>query len=252
MRRLLPFARAPAWANFLRTQATSMNQRIGVALLFGGLSLVAAVGCEKSERIERYTVAKPPPIEPLASKNPHGANPHQFGAALSGPEEPTEPPKEPTDRTLGAIVPQGDKGWFFKLTGPKDAVAAKADDFTALVKSVHFSAAGKPQWTLPAGWQEQPGGDIRYATLSMPGEGKLEVSVTVLPKSLADEEYVLVNVNRWRGQLKLPPTTAEALAGESTPIKLAGATATVVNLLGVATGGGMRRPPFVPGARDGN
>jgi hypothetical protein len=122
------------------------------------------------------------------------------------------------------------------------------------LNSVRFSSEGKPQWTLPEGWQEQPGSQLRFATLVIPAEPKpLEVSVTVLPNSGEDDEaYVLLNVNRWRGQLRLPPTTKEQLAGESTQVPLDGATATVVNLLGTAAPDGMGRPPFMSGARDGN
>ncbi len=63
--------------------------------------------------------------------------------------------------------------------------------------------------------------------------GPLEISVTALPKPPGDdEEYALVNINRWRGQLALPPIVREQLASETTSVPLEGATATVVNLLG--------------------
>lgn len=202
------------------------------------LVLAAVAGCQKHDEITRYTVNKPLPLEPLARENPHQAG---------GAEAP--PTGDPTDRTLGAIVPLGEQGWFFKLTGPIDAVAAQEQVFTDFVKSVHFSAEGKPTWKLPAGWTEEPGNQIRYATLALPGETPLEVSVTVLPKSGDDENYVLVNVNRWRKQLRLPPTTAAELPSESTRLELDGATATLVNLEGHAAPGSMGRPPFFSGAR---
>jgi hypothetical protein len=210
-----------------------------LTILLAGVWLVAAVGCQKSEQIARYRVDKPVPFEPARATHRQDAQ---------------EPLGEPTDRTLAAIVPLAGQGWFFKLTGPKDAVAANAEAFTTFLKSLRFSAQGKPEWTLPAGWQEQPGSQIRYATLIIPAEGKpLEVTVTALPNSGEDVEgYVLVNVNRWRGQLKLPPITKAELAAESLQIKLDGATATVVNLLGSADPNSMGRPPFMSGARDGN
>jgi hypothetical protein len=217
--------------------------RAGRLALLSLLALVIVAGCQKHDGIARYTVNKPPPIKPLERPNPH-----QLAAAAD--EQPTG---APTDRTLGAIVPLNPQGWFFKLTGPVDAVGAHEEDFTALVKSVRFSADGKPAWTLPKGWQERPGNQIRYATLLIPGEGKpLEVSITALPNAGTDDKnYLLVNVNRWRRQLRLPPIDGEQLAGESTQIKLDGATATLVNLVGHAadTAG---RPPFFSGARDGN
>jgi hypothetical protein len=204
-------------------------------------ALVAAglcAGCQKSEEVARYTVDKLPPVEDR------------------GPEVNAGPsaPREATDRTLAAIVPLGAKGWFFKLTGPKDRVEAAGEAFETFLKTVSFDADGKPHWTLPAGWQEQGGSQIRYATLVLPGDGKpLEVSVTVLPKSEGDDEqYLLVNVNRWRNQLQLPPIDAVQLSAEAKRIPLEGATATVVNLLGAASGESMGRPPFMSGARNGN
>jgi hypothetical protein len=198
---------------------------------------LALVGCGRAERIERYTVRKPPPVEAPA------------GAAAEA-----APTGEPKDRTLAAIVAHADQGWFFKLTGPKDPVAAQVEAFTNFLKTVRFTAEGKPEWTLPEGWKQQPGSDIRYATLEIGGEaGPLEISVTALPKPPGDdEEYALVNINRWRGQLALPPIGREQLASETTSIPLEGATATMVNLLGHAKPGGMGRPPFFPGAGNGN
>ncbi|MEX0677962.1 MAG: hypothetical protein WD063_12850 [Pirellulales bacterium] len=224
--------------------AATYASRLRCRLLLGGiLATVMLVGCQKRDAITRYTVRKPPPIEPLARINPHRP-------AVANGEQPTG---EPTDRTLGAIVPLVPQGWFFKLTGPKDAVAAHEEVFTAFLKSVRFAPDGKPHWTLPAGWQERPGNQIRYATLVIPGGDKpLEVTVTALPNSgTDDEDYLLVNVNRWRGQMRLPPIAKEQLAGESSEIKLDGATATLVNIVGHAADT-MGRPPFFSGARDGN
>ena len=203
------------------------------------IPLVALAGCDRPEQIEHYTVLKPPPIDRPAA-------PESNAPATPG---------EARDRTLAAIVPVAAQGWFFKLTGPKDAVAAKEAEFNEFLKSVHFDEQGKPDWTLPAGWQQRDGSDIRYATLvigaASAGDKPLEVSVTVLPKSGDDEDYALVNINRWRGQLKLPPIDQEQLASESTTVELNGAKATVVNLLGTASAGGMGRGPFFPGAGNG-
>jgi hypothetical protein len=208
------------------------------------LSLAVVVGCQKREEITRYTVAKPLPLAPLANNSPHAA-----GAI---PDQP--PSGEPTDRTLAAIVPLVPQGWFFKLTGPTRAIATHEEAFTNFLKSVRFPSDGNPTWTLPEGWQQQAGNQIRYATLLIPADGKpLELSVTALPNSGGDDdEYVLVNVNRWRGQLRLPPIEKEQLSGESTKIALDGATATLVNLVGHAAPNTMGRPPFVSGAPDGN
>jgi hypothetical protein len=61
---------------------------------------------------------------------------------------------------------------------------------------------GALKWALPKGWTETPGSGMRYATLTPPGAGKLEMSVVVLPGPAGGEP---ANVNRWRGQIGLPP-----------------------------------------------
>ncbi len=68
----------------------------------------------------------------------------------------------------------------------------------------------KVQWTLPRGWTQSLSGGMRYATLKAPVPGKLDVSVVVLPGPAGGE---LANVNRWRGQIGLPPVDEAALAG---------------------------------------
>jgi hypothetical protein len=219
--------------------------------IVGLLALLS--GCGDRPPITSYTVNKPVPLKPLP--NPHDAGlpmtlPSQAGADASAEAPPSG---EPTDRTLAAILPITPQGWFFKLTGPIAAVAAQEKAFTDFLKTVKFSG-DKPEWTLPDGWQAQPGNQFRYATLVIPSEGKpLELTVSALPNSGDDnQQYLLVNINRWRGQLKLPPITAEQLPAESTTVDIGGTPATVVNLAGHAAPGGMGRPPFFPGATNGN
>jgi hypothetical protein len=65
------------------------------------------------------------------------------------------------------------------------------------------------RWTLPTGWSEAPGGQMRYATLKPPVAGRIDGSVVVLPGPAGGE---LANVNRWRGQIGLGPIDDAALA----------------------------------------
>ena len=64
-------------------------------------------------------------------------------------------------------------------------------------------------WTLPRGWTQSLQGGMRYATIKAPAEGKLDVSVVVLPGPAGGE---LANVNRWRNQIGLPPLDEAAMA----------------------------------------
>src|SRR5262249_24090606 len=99
------------------------------------------LGCQPAEEITSYTVAKPPPpVRPKAlPQRPAG---DRQGAA--GNEAGSAAPA----RILGAVVPRARQAWFFKLTGPPEAVAAKAEAFVRFVKSLDFSG-GAPRWTLP-------------------------------------------------------------------------------------------------------
>lgn len=68
---------------------------------------------------------------------------------------------------------------------------------------------GALRWTLPKGWGESMGGQMRFATLAPPVPGKVDASVVVLSGEAGGE---LANVNRWRSQIGLPPIDGAALA----------------------------------------
>jgi hypothetical protein len=75
---------------------------------------------------------------------------------------------------------------------------------------------GGLHWTLPTGWSEKPGGQMRVATLQAPVAGRLDASVVVLPGPAGGE---LANVNRWRNQIRLPPLAEDALARERRTVR---------------------------------
>lgn len=169
---------------------------------------------------------------------------------------PKDPPprtpkvEAPADRMLAAVVPHGDTAWFFKLTGPERAVAPTIDAFLGLVKSIRFEG-DRARWKLPEGWKESAGNAMRLATLEVPGNPPLQVAVSSLPYETTNrDEYVLTNLNRWRGQMGLPPWEADefqATGDESRELALAdGTKATVVDFLGIFESGGM-----VPAAGNG-
>jgi hypothetical protein len=155
---------------------------------------------------------------------------------------------EPSSRLLGAIIPQGDKAvlakdgapgkaWFFKLTGPNQAVAEQAPAFRQLIESVTFPSEGnsEPTWTLPEGWTQRPGSQMRFATLQVEAGGDTECSVTVLPITNTDwNAYLLANINRWRDQLRVPKISERELAASTSELKLRSgdATATLVEFAG--------------------
>ena len=73
------------------------------------------------------------------------------------------------------------------------------------------------RWTAPAGWTEAAGNGMRIATLTPPKtDGKAEVTVIALPGDVGGE---LANVNRWRGQLALPPIAEADLAAARSGVR---------------------------------
>ena len=70
-------------------------------------------------------------------------------------------------------------------------------------------------WTLPSGWKELPGNGMRLATFAPPGGLKTEATVVALPGDSGSE---LANVNRWRGQIALPPTDEAGMAAARTTL----------------------------------
>lgn len=211
-------------------------QRLTLGLI---LSLLGMAGCGREETIHSYRVPKQEVVYELN---------HAAGAAKPQAAAASRP-----ERMLAAIVTHGAQGWFFKLTGPPEFVAKQVEGFDQFVRSLKFED-DKPKWTLPADWKETPGRDMRFATLLIEagGEKPLELTVITLPRG-EDEEpaYLLANINRWRGQVQLPPITARELGNETEKIELNGATAYVVDLEGTAADTGMGRAPFASGGGAG-
>ncbi len=156
-------------------------------------------------------------------------------------------PKPILYRLLAAIVPQGDKFWFFKLSGPEDAVAEHKQEFDAFLDSLAFPADKPPTWKLPAGWRDGEADPMRVATLLLgPNDDPLELAVSRFPRDPANEkEALLANVNRWRDQMGLVHIEADRLAEIAPPRDLHGVTARVVDMVGPKPGK-TRRPAGMP------
>ncbi|HUE37383.1 MAG TPA: hypothetical protein VMO20_08330 [Candidatus Acidoferrum sp.] len=73
-----------------------------------------------------------------------------------------------------------------------------------------ISHEGQPQWTVPSDWQEAPAGSFLIAKFTIPGANSATATVNV-SQSAGDGGGLMPNVNRWRGQLGLPPAN-DALA----------------------------------------
>ena len=184
--------------------------KIGAALVLLGAALV---GCREAESITTVDVVRSGP-KPKAVD--------------------VEGERKLLDHMVAAIVPQGDKAWFFKMMAKGEAIEPLRKSFDEFLATVQLEPGKRPSWKLPAGWSEQPGNENREATLvAKAGDHTAEVTVMSLPLAEAWDEYVERNVTRWLGQLDQPPLPAEKVKELAQEAPIAGGKATVIELVGV-------------------
>jgi hypothetical protein len=155
-------------------------------------------------------------------------------------------------RILAAVYELEGVSWFIKMSGPDEVVSNARNDFLSFLKSLNWSASpapspatasapaaapatsssALPQWQVPPHWQEQnPPGPMLTAKFNIKDDQGKQAEVTV--SSLAgDGGGALPNVNRWRGQLLLPPVTAEELPKLGTPVNINGRNITLYEMEG--------------------
>ncbi|MDP3070049.1 MAG: hypothetical protein Q8N18_07150 [Opitutaceae bacterium] len=88
-------------------------------------------------------------------------------------------------------------------------------------------------WSAPAAWATKPASSMRKGSYAIKGEGgEADMSITAFPGDVGGD---LANVNRWRGQISLPPIAAADLATAIQRLERNGLKIGVVDL-GGATG----------------
>jgi hypothetical protein len=164
-------------------------------------------------------------------------------------------------RILAAITRRDGTAWFFKMTGDDGLVAEQKPAFIEFLKSVSFPAAAtqaqlppshppidggnmmaqpatapssgqpKPNWEVPSGWKEVPGGQFLVAKFTLTGAANAQANVNV-SMSPGEGGGMIANFNRWRGQLGLPPVAEADLAKDIQPLDLPGGKASVADITG--------------------
>ena len=126
--------------------------------------------------------------------------------------------KSKAGRMLVAMLERAGMNWFFKMQGDDALVAARRNEFIVFLKSVRFQAdteapaetaspaATASAWKLPTGWSEIAPGPMQQAKFS--AGGKAEVTISIFPGQAGG---LLMNVNRWRGQVGLGAVDEAAL-----------------------------------------
>ena len=202
-------------------------RHLGRSTPFVLLALLVLAGCqENQEPIRTYTVQKHSAIQvPIET-------------------EATRPMEDASHRLLGAMVLDDNIAWFFKTITPVGNVTNElVTQFHELLEGLRLENSDKPTWSLGDRWEELPGSGMSTANLKL---GEVEFSVTKLPVRSDTEprQYILNNINRWRGQLQRLPISEAQLDGAVKKLNTVdNRVVTVVDI------GGKRTPSTMPGGR---
>jgi hypothetical protein len=140
------------------------------------LCLLAESGCRDRE-VVTYRAPKDPA-------------PALMAPAAQGPVDPTAP------------LPDGHP--------PIGDAAAPAGPMGALPAAAAPAAGNALTWTAPSHWQAKAVSSFRRGSYNIPGDGgaTADVAITAFP---GDTGGLFANVNRWRGQIGLPPVAESGL-----------------------------------------
>jgi hypothetical protein len=119
---------------------------------------------------------------------------------------------------------------------PKDADSAPP---APAADAAPASAPGL-SWTAPESWQAQAATGMRQASflVSSAGGAPADVSVVSFPGAGGDD---LANVNRWRGQLKLAPISADDPGGQMQALRTPAGEFAIADILGAPGEKGVER-----------
>lgn len=167
------------------------------------ITLLTASACREAQ-IATYRVPKEP------------------GPAVAAAETPSAPARDPH---AGLGIPP-----VSASSTPPPAAAPAGANMAAT--PVPTAGGGDLVWTAPASWQSRPASAMRKATFIIPGASaaeQAELAVTAFPGDVGGN---LANVNRWRGQIQLPPIDAAALPAALTHLDIGSLHVDVVELIG--------------------
>ncbi len=177
--------------------------------------LLSAAGC-KDREITAYRLPKEPvPVAtapkaamPASGQLPDGHPPIGGTAPAGAPAAPAAP-TAPNGSAMGAL--------------PDSAVAAG----NALT------------WSAPASWQAKAPGSVRKGSYAIVGDGGAtgDLGITAFP---GDTGGLLANLNRWRGQISLPPLNEEQLNASREHMDIGPLHVDLVDFAGTANGAPVR------------
>ena len=220
--------------------APALSKRIFNVLLIASI-LCAHLGCEPAAQVRVYEAPKSEstfvtgPLSGSESRS-FSSNSPSSGSATVGPK-----------RILGAIIPTDEGCYFLKATDSPERLEPLLADIQTMVESFAVDPqTGRPSSQLPQGWVLNPRNDIAIAELISPestGQVKFTVTALAMPSEQQWAGYLLSNVNRWRGQLKLPELTSDTLLGSLLEVSRGSSPLPAYIFDATGTGSGTMSPP---------
>lgn len=119
------------------------------------------------------------------------------------------------------------------LTGAMPSMPAAGAGASMANTAVPTASGEGLTWTAPSHWQAKPASAMRKGSYTVPGASgaDADLSITAFPGDVGGE---LANINRWRGQLSLPPITEAELPTATEHVDAHGLHFTVVDFANTA------------------
>lgn len=151
-------------------------------------------------------------------------------------------PKETTAQAPTAENPHAKMSGGVASTAPGPGAGPATGSNMASTPVPTASGAGLT-WTAPAHWKTKAGSAMRKGSYAVAGDGgEADVSITAFPGDVGGD---LANLNRWRGQVQLPPVSQAEFESNVQRIERNGLKLIVVDLPGK---GGDGQPQRILGA----
>ncbi len=157
-------------------------------------------------------------------------------------QKPIEPSSQRL-RILAAILAKGESTWFVKMTGEGSLVALQKQKFIKFLESLRFSNESPPlastpsspiktetKWKVPANWKEQPPSPMRKGSFLVNGKDELQADISITSFAGA-AGGIAANINRWRGQIELPPLSEQEILKDAAKLELHQQKALIVNMV---------------------
>ena len=149
-------------------------------------------------------------------------------SAYRAPKDPTPVMPAPTGMANTNDLPKG-----------HPPIGSAADNPTPMGQMPDGGAppvapSGGLVWTAPVHWQPKAPGSMRKGSYAITGDAGLaaDLAITAFP---GDTGGLFANINRWRGQVGLPPIEEAQLGAATEHLEINGLKIELVRLTGVGT-----------------